>query len=43
MLVYPKSALTIANTILLAVGTIEIIPPSAPMTIFVWGRSGRCR
>ena len=37
MLVYPKSALTIANTILLAVGTIEIIPPSAPMTIFVWG------
>lgn len=37
MLVYPKSALTIANTILLAVGTIEIIPPSAPLTIFVWG------
>jgi hypothetical protein len=37
MLVYPKSALTIANTVLLAVGTIEIIPPSAPLTIFVWG------
>lgn len=37
MLVYPKSALTIANTALLAVGTIEIIPPSAPLTIFVWG------
>jgi hypothetical protein len=37
MLVYPKSALTIANTILLAAGTIEIIPPSAPLTIFVWG------
>ena len=37
MLVYPKSALTIANTILLAVGTIEVIPPSAPLTVFVWG------
>lgn len=37
MLVYPKSALTIANTILLAMGTIEIIPPQAPLTIFVWG------
>jgi len=37
MLVYPKSALVIANTVLLALGTIEIIPPSAPLTIFVWG------
>ncbi|HWT24928.1 MAG TPA: hypothetical protein VN213_15610 [Solirubrobacteraceae bacterium] len=37
MLVYPKSALTIANTVLLAAGTIEIIPPSAPLTVFVWG------
>jgi hypothetical protein len=37
MLVYPKSSLVIANTVLLAVGTIEIIPPSAPLTIFVWG------
>ena len=37
MLVYPKSALVIANTVLLAVGTIEIIPPAAPFTLFIWG------
>jgi hypothetical protein len=37
MLVYPKSALVVANTVLLALGTIEIIPPRAPLTIFVWG------
>jgi hypothetical protein len=37
MLVYPKSALVIANTVLLAVGTIEVLPPSAPLTIFIWG------
>ncbi len=37
MLLYPKSALTIANEVLLAVGIIEIIPPEAPLTILVWG------
>jgi hypothetical protein len=37
MLVYPKSATVIANTILLAAGTIEVIPPAAPLTILVWG------
>lgn len=37
MLLYPKSALVIANTVLLAVGTIEIIPPEAPFTLFIWG------
>jgi hypothetical protein len=37
MLLYPKSALVIANTILLAAGTIEVIPPMAPFTLFVWG------
>lgn len=37
MLVYPKSAVVIANTVLLAAGTIEIIPPAAPFTLFVWG------
>lgn len=37
MLLYPKSALVIANTVLLAVGTIEVIPPTAPLTIFIWG------
>ncbi|HEX5503428.1 MAG TPA: hypothetical protein VFW96_12455 [Thermomicrobiales bacterium] len=37
MLIYPKSALVIANTILLAAGTIEVIPPVAPFTLFIWG------
>lgn len=37
MLLYPKSALVIANTVLLATGTIEVIPPSAPFTLFIWG------
>jgi hypothetical protein len=37
MLLYPKSALVIANTILMAVGTIEVIPPEAPFTLFIWG------
>jgi hypothetical protein len=37
MLLYPKSLLVIANTIALAVGTIEIVPPMAPFTLFIWG------
>ena len=37
MLVYPKSALVITNTVLLATGTIEVIPPAGPLTLFVWG------
>ena len=37
MLVYPKSALVITNTVLLATGTIEVIPPMAPFTLFIWG------
>lgn len=37
MLIYPKSALVIANTALLALGTTEIIPPTAPFTLFIWG------
>jgi hypothetical protein len=37
MLVYPKSALVLANTLLLAAGSIEVIPPTAPFTLFVWG------
>jgi hypothetical protein len=37
MLVYPKSALVIANTVLLAAGTIEIVPPMGPFTLLVWG------
>jgi hypothetical protein len=37
MLIYPKSALVLANTALLAIGAIEIIPPTAPFTLFIWG------
>lgn len=37
MLVYPKSSLVIANAVLLALGTIEVIPPAAPFTLFIWG------
>jgi hypothetical protein len=37
MLLYPKSAVVIGNTILSLIGTIEVIPVEAPMTLFVWG------
>ncbi|MCA8978326.1 MAG: hypothetical protein KDC98_26595 [Planctomycetes bacterium] len=37
MLLYPKSALVIANEVLKAVGMLEVIPPTAPLVLFVWG------
>lgn len=37
MLLYPKSAVTIANEVLAPLGMIEIIPVEAPLTLFVWG------
>ena len=37
MLLYPSSALVIANTKALAAGTIEVIPPVGPFTLLVWG------
>jgi hypothetical protein len=37
MLVYPKSILVAANQILLATGTMEVIPPVAPLTLFIYG------
>lgn len=37
MLLYPKSALVIANEVLARIGIIEVIPPTAPLTLFVWG------
>ncbi len=37
MLLYPKSAAVIANTALLLAGTIEVLQPEAPMTLFIWG------
>ena len=37
MLIYPKSALVITNTVLMALGTLEVVPPVAPFTLFIWG------
>jgi len=37
MLLYPKSALVIANEVLAQLGMIEVIPPEAPLTLFIWG------
>jgi hypothetical protein len=37
MLVYPKSLLVIANTVLMALGTLEVLPPIGPFTVLVWG------
>jgi len=37
MLIYPKSLLVVANTVLMFAGTLEIVPPMAPMVFFVWG------
>jgi hypothetical protein len=36
-LIYPQSAQVIANNLLLAAGTIEVVPPNAPFTLFIWG------
>ena len=37
LLVYPSSALLIANEILTLIGTIEILPMSSNLTLFAWG------
>src|SRR6266496_6364975 len=37
MLLYPKSLTVIANAVLAQIGSLEIIPPEAPLTLFVWG------
>ena len=37
MLLYPKSVLVTVNTVMLALGNREIVPPIAPMTLLVWG------
>lgn len=37
MLLYPKSADVILNTALLSAGTIEVMQPEAPFTLFIWG------
>jgi len=37
LLLYPKSVVTVANTLLSVIGTIEVIPVEGPMTLFIWG------
>ena len=37
MILYPKSVTVIANAALAAVGTLEVMAPQAPLTLFVWG------
>lgn len=37
MLLYPKSSMVIINEGLMRTGIIEVIPPEAPLTLFVWG------
>ncbi|MGK4004456.1 hypothetical protein WMF31_17610 [Sorangium sp. So ce1036] len=36
-LVYPPSARIIANTVLAALGSIEVVPPQGPLILFIWG------
>lgn len=37
MLLYPKSRTVIANAALSLLGTVEILPAEAPLTLLVWG------
>jgi hypothetical protein len=37
LLLYPKSSTVTANIALAQMGNIEIVPPEAPLTLFVWG------
>jgi hypothetical protein len=37
LMLYPPSAQVIVNEVLAAVGMLEIIPPSAPLTFLFWG------
>jgi hypothetical protein len=37
MLLYPKSAKVVADVIQARLGIIEILPPEAPLALFVWG------
>jgi hypothetical protein len=37
MLVYPKTLSVITNSVLMALGTLEVLPPVGPFTVLVWG------
>lgn len=39
MLIYPKTALVTANTTNLAMGSMEVIPPTGPYTLLTWGKN----
>jgi len=41
LLIYPTSSLVIANTARLLAGTMEIVPPAAPLLFFIWGANRR--
>jgi len=36
-LLYPSTNVVVANTALLALGTLEVVPPVAPLILFIWG------
>jgi Contractile injection system tube protein len=38
LLIYPKSDLVMTNAQLLKAGTLEIMPPTASLTLFIWGK-----
>ncbi len=38
MLIYPGTATVIANSILLQLGVVEVLPAKGPFTIFIWGK-----
>lgn len=37
MILYPKTRHVIANAALAVAGTLEVVPPETPLTLFVWG------
>ncbi len=39
LLLYPRSDLVVSNQALMGLGTIEVVPPMAPLTLFIWGAS----
>jgi hypothetical protein len=37
LMLYPKTAMVVANTVLAALGSIEILPIEGPLVLFTWG------
>jgi hypothetical protein len=38
LLLYPNSGRILDNNRLMLLGTLEIVPPAAPLTLFIWGK-----